>query len=363
MPFYRPTVAQIRKRRISDFEYELGSQSARLEGTVEHVLATSGSGAAHGLHGHLDDVSKNAFPHLADDDRLRQWASFFGVYQLEAQRSEGGALFAAQGADTLLPAGTKMVRADGAEYAVIADKLILGADLVTEASIRALVAGADGDLVSGTVLTLQAPVAGLSSTVIVGPAGTTGGLDEETSSALRTRLLARLASPPKGGGPGDYVAWAKLVPGVTRAWEYKWAPKVGFVTVLFMRDLDTDPFPDAGKVAEVQAMLEQFAPVISPPPIAQAPSKLPIFLQIGLTIEANAVLADVKEGIYESIRNMLLTRFEPLSVAGVLYKSWISEAISSVGGELDHKLNIPVGDYAIPAWEIPVLEDLGITWV
>lgn len=363
MPFYRPTVSQIRKRRISDFEYELGSQAARLEGTVEHALATSGSGAAHGLHGHLDDVSKNAFPHLADDERLRQWASFFGVFQLEAQRSEGPVLFSAQGADTLLPAGTKMTRADGAEYVAVSDKLILAADLVTESTVRASVAGADGDLVSGTELTLQTPIAGISSVAVVGPAGLTGGLDAETSAALRTRLLARLASPPKGGGPGDYVAWAKLVPGVTRAWEYKWAPKVGYVTVLFMRDLDTDPFPDAGEVAEVQTMLELFAPIIAPPPIAQAPTKVPIFLEIDLTIEANAVLLEVQAAIYESIRDMLLTRFEPLSGAGVLYKSWISEAISQTAGEYDHKLNLPVGDYALAAWDIPVLEDLGITWV
>lgn len=184
MPFSRPTVAKIRERRISDFEYELGSQSARLQGTVEHALATSGSGAAHGLHGHLDDVSKNAFPHLADDERLRQWASFFGVYQIEAQRSEGLAVFNATGVDTLMPAGTVWTRADGTEYLVVEDTVIVA--LGTATLIRAKVAGAAGDMPGGTELTIQTPLPGIQST------GTQffdaiGGLDEETSSALRDR--------------------------------------------------------------------------------------------------------------------------------------------------------------------------------
>jgi uncharacterized phage protein gp47/JayE len=360
MPFYRPTVAQIRKRRISDFEYELGSQGARIQGTVEHALATSGSGAAHGLHGHLDDVSKNAFPHLADDERLRQWASFYGVYQLEAQRSEGLAVFFATGADTLLPAGTVWTRADGTEYLVVEDTVITA--LGYPAMLRAKVAGASGDMPGGTELTIQTPLAGILGTATQF-FDAIGGLDEETSSALRTRLLERLANPPKSGGPGDYVSWAKFVPGVTRVWEYKWAPKVGFVTILFMRDLDVDPFPGPASIAEVEASLARYAPIVAPAPIVMAPTKVPIALTIELTLEANAVLSDVQAGIYTAIRNMLLTRFEPLGVAGVLYKSWISEAISATGGELDHKLMVPAGDYALAAWELPVLEDLGITWI
>jgi uncharacterized phage protein gp47/JayE len=360
MPFSRPTVAKIRERRISDFEYELGSQSARLQGTVEHALATSGSGAAHGLHGHLDDVSKNAFPHLADDERLRQWASFFGVYQIEAQRSEGLAVFNATGVDTLMPAGTVWTRADGTEYLVVEDTVIVA--LGTATLIRAKVAGAAGDMPGGTELTIQTPLPGIQST------GTQffdaiGGLDEETSSALRTRLLARLASPPKSGGPGDYISWAKLVPGVTRVWEYPHAPKVGYVTLLFMRDLDVDPFPGPASIAEVEAIMAQYAPVVAPPPYVQAPVKEPITLTIELTIEANAVLSEVRAAIYQSIRDMLLTRFEPLTTADVLYRSWITEAISTTPGEYNHVLAFPVGDYPIGAWTLPVLEDLAITWI
>lgn len=363
MPFYRPSVSQIRTRRIADYEYELGSESARLEGTVEHALATSGSGAAHGLHGHLDDVSKNAFPHLADDERLRQWASFFGVYQLEAVRAYGTGLFSPSAAiDTLLPIGTTVVRDDGREYEVTASTVILGANLVTPAPLRARLAGAAGNLAAGSSLALQAPLVGILTDAIVGDE-ISNGLDEESSTALRTRLLARMDSPPKGGGPGDYVSWAKLVPGVTRAWEYKWAPKVGFVTVLFMRDLDSgSPFPDAGEIAEVEAELALHAPIVAPLPIVKAPGEHPLSLNIALTLESGYDLPTVRTAIYQSIRDMLATRFEPLNVDGVLHRSWITEAISATPGEYNSTLITPAVDIPILAFELPTLADGAITW-
>lgn len=363
MPFFRPSVKQIRERRISDFEYEMGSQAARFPGTVENGLAVSGSGAAHGLHGHLADVAKNAFPHLADDERLIQWASFFGVYQIEANRSSGLAICtSSDNAPHLLPLGTIYVREDGVQYKVVADTIVDGGGF-TPVEMIAVIAGANGDILSGGELTLQTPVAGISTAAVVGSGGIVGGLDAETSSALRTRLLARLASPPKGGGPNDYVSWAKLVPGVTRAWEFRWAPKVGNVTVLFMRDLDLDPFPDAGEIQEVQDSLNLFAPVIAPEPFVQAPDKVPLVLVIdNLQIEDGYLLADVRANIYQSIRDMLLTKFEPLATSAVLYKSWIQEAISSAVGEYSHELTSPVGDYAVGSFSLPVLEDAGITW-
>lgn len=363
MPFFRPSVSQIRKRRISDFEYELGSQSARLGGTVERALATSGSGAAHGLHGHLDAVARDAFPGTADDVRLKQWASFYGVYQLEAVRAAGTGLFSTSGIlDTLLPEGTLVVRDDGREYVVTEDTTILAANLVTAAPLRAKIAGEGGNLAAGSTLSLQAPIAGLQSGAVVGEE-IANGLDEESSPALRTRLLARISTPPKGGGPGDYVAWAKLTPGVTRAWEYRWAPKVGYVTVLFMRDLDDgDPFPDAGEVAEVAAKLAEFAPIVAPAPIVQAPTKLPITLDIALTIESGFDLATVRSAIYASIRDMLAVRFSPMAIDGVLYRSWITEAISSTPGEYNSTLITPAIDIPVLAFELPVLEDGAITW-
>lgn len=364
MPFFRPSLVDIRKRRISDFEYELGSQSARIPGTVEHALATSGAGTSHGLHGRLDVVSKNAFPHLADDESLIRWAQFYGVERLEAEAAEGLLLVSpVNPINTSLPIGTIWVGPTGLEYETTATVLIDGGNPATSVPIRARAGGAAGGLDAFSELSIQAPVANIAPTAVVGADGLTGGTDAETTAALRTRLLARIRTPPKGGGPGDYVAWAKTVPGVTRAWEFKWAPKVGYVTVLFMRDLDADPFPDVQEVADVQAALDLYAPICAPAPIAAAPVSYTLVLGVDLTLEAGADGPTVEAAIVANIQAMLQERWVPSPNDQTLYLSWISEAISSTPGELDHKILVPIADLTIPALQIPTLDPLNATFI
>jgi uncharacterized phage protein gp47/JayE len=130
-----------------------------------------------------------------------------------------------------------------------------------------------------------------------------------------------------------------------------------------MRDLDDgDPFPDAGEVAEVAAKLAEFAPLIGPPPVAMAPVKQPLALNIAMTLEPGYDLTAVRAAVYQSIRDMLATRFSPKAVPGVLFRSWITEAISGTPGEYNSVLVTPGFDVPVAAFTLPVLEDGGITW-
>lgn len=365
MPFFRPSLKDIRKRRISDFEFELGSQSARVPGTVEHALAVSGSGTSHGLHGRLDVVSRNAFPHLAEDEALIRWAQFYGISRLEAEPAEGILLVAPSlGVDVLCPIGTIWVGPTGVEHEVTESTTILAVNLVTEVPIRARESGVAGNIASGTELSIQSPITGISPTAAVGADGLTGGTDAETTTSLRSRLLQRIRQPPKGGGPGDYVRWAKQVPGVTRAWEFGGAPKIGYVTVCFVRDLDVPSiFPNSAERAKVRGELKKYAPICAPEPIVWTPDQTNLVLEIELTIEPGADLATVRAAIIRNIQDMLLERAAPQAALWHLPKSWISEAISQTPGEYDHKLTLPVGDIPVAELALPTLSPLDVTWV
>ena len=230
--------------------------------------------------------------------------------------------------------------------------------------VQARVPGLAGNTESADVdLKAQPSIVGVSSSEVTLNA-LSGGADAEEIEAFRARLLAVLAEPPGGGKIGDYVAWAKLVTGITRAWEYGNVPKVGDVTVLVMRDLDVNPFPGAPELATVLAQIVEFAPIGLPTPTVQAPVELPLLLEIELTIEDGAVTADVRTAIIAAIREMLITRSAPPADVGggVLYRSWITEAISGSTGEKDHKLLSPLVDVDLAQWAIPTLADGAITW-
>lgn len=364
--FYRPTREQIRRRVQSDFKAAFGNDAVLYEGTVEHGFAEALVGLSHAKHGRLDQIYRDAFPHLASDAGVVKWASFFGIFRTRATYATGTVTVAGDnGAE--IPAGSIITRdADGFEYRTL-DLWTIGGG-PNHVPVQARVPGSIGNATGMPVTDMhfQSAIAGVSSFCEpTGVDGLTGGADAETIPALRTRLLAALAEPAGGGKVGDYVRWAKLVTGVTRAWEYGNEPAVGDVTVLIMRDLDVDPFPGAPEVAEVLAKIVEFAPIALPTPTVQAPIKYSLALEIELTIEAGAVLADVKAAIVAAVQDMLATRAAPPADVGggVLYRSWITEAISSAVGELDHKLNVPGADVTLAQWEIPTLDSADVTWV
>lgn len=343
--FNRPTLTDIRRRVTSDFELELGTQAARAGGTPERGFVEAGSGASHGLYGRLAWIAKNAFPHSAEDDQLKRWAALFGVFQIEAERAEGPVYFFGTNG-TVVPAGTTWVRADGVQYITLAEGTVGGGGSVT-ITCRAVAGGAAGNADTGAAGVLNSPITNLQSYTEVKTPGITGGTDQETTLALRTRLAARLATPPNAGGPGSYIAWAKLVAGVTRAWEFGRVPKLGHVTVLFMRDDDVGaPFPDAPEIAAVEEKILEFAPLhIQGRLHVQAPIDVPLMLTFD---ELTPNTAEVQASVFAALKAMLLREATPAAEDGVVfYKSHLSAAISAAVGEVDHKLSVPAGDITL----------------
>lgn len=365
MPFYRPTRDEIRRRIQSDFRFAFGNDAVLYVGTMEYAFCEAMVGLSHAKHGRLDQIYRDAFPHLASEPALVKWAAFYNVFRNKALYATGNVtLYGVDGSP--VPKGTILVRSDGFEYRVLDDHLI-GELAVGEVllAVQAKIPGALGNstLPGDTQLRVQSSLDGVDS-YCESASGLSGGADAEEVTALRARLLAILAEPAGGGKVGDYVRWAKMVTGVTRAWEYGRVPKLGHVTTLFMRDLDVNPFPDGTAVAAVQAMQELFAPIALPAPHVQAPINHPLTLEIELTVEPDAVVLDVRAAIVKSIQDMLALRASPPADVGggVLYRSWITEAISTTTGELDHKLTVPAADVALAQWEIPTLDALDVTW-
>ncbi len=107
---------------------------------------------------------------------------------------------------------------------------------VNTIALRALDAGAVGNLAAGTALSMAVAVVGVSGAAGVAVVTMTGGADEESDDELRVRVLARIRQPPMGGCAYDYVAWALQVAGVTRAWCSPKEMGPGTVTVRIMCD-------------------------------------------------------------------------------------------------------------------------------
>jgi uncharacterized phage protein gp47/JayE len=350
MAFERPTLAALVKRAIADIELRLTGSDARLRNSFENVIARVVAGAAHGLHAHLLFLSKQIFPDTAESNFLRRWASIFDVTPKDPAFAQGNLVIT--GVDTTsIPAGTEWQRADGVSFTTDAIAAISGSSATV--AITATEAGADGNTDASTSFTIVTPITDIDSTATVDGSGLTGGADAEDDDALLSRLLIRLRTPPSGGGPNDYVAWALEVSGVTRAWEYPQELGVGTVSVRFVVDGEADIIPAAAKVTEVQTYIDALAPVTADVTVV-APVDTPLAMTISITPDTAAI----RTAVEAELEALMLRSAEP---GGTIYLSQINEAISLAEGETDHTLTVPAADVTHTTGQLATLGT--ITWV
>jgi len=320
--FNRPTLPDIVARVEADFTSRLQLPGKPLRQSVVLVLARVLAGAAHMLHGHLEYLAKQLFPDLSDDDFLVRQASLYGLAKTPPTFAHATVtLTGAVG--NVISAGHVLTRADGERYTTDADAYLV--DLLVNVEVTAMKAGAGPTLLPGMALTFESPVAGVNAAATV-LATTADGTDQETTDALRARLLARLADPPRGGSVADYVFWAKLVSGVTRVWVSPLELGAGTIVVRFVRDNDGSIFPDAGEVAVVQAQLDAKKPAHAHVTVAS-----PISDVISITLLRIAPnTAAIRDAVTAAVGDLVLRRATPQG--GTIYLSEFQGAIAVVPG-------------------------------
>ena len=133
------------------------------------------------------------------------------------------------------------------------------------AAIRSEGEGIATNLVSGAKLSIASPISGVSSTALVRFDGITGGADLEDDENLRSRILEVRAAIPANFSQDSITLRARRIPGVTRVAVQPATPEPGDVTVLFVRDGDTNIIPSAVDVEAVRQELLLILPGTSEP--------------------------------------------------------------------------------------------------
>ena len=214
------------------------------------------------------------------------------------------------------------------------------------------IAGAVGNADDGTALILVTPVNGLPSS---GVADTlTGGFDTEELETWRARVIERYYWTPQGGADGDYVVWAKEVPGITRAWTYRHWMGTGTVGVMIASSDLINPIPEESTETAARQHIEPLAPV--------AGSDLyvfrPVAHKVDFHIRVTPDTPEIRAAITAELRSFLLRDGYP---QGELKVSRISEAISGANGEYSHQLLAPADNISIAKNELAVLGTISWT--
>lgn len=360
MSLTRPTLTELIDRIVADFKSSFGATYVALRSFIM-IFARVLGGAAHLIYGYLDNVVDQLFILTASSSYLEKIGSEYGILRKAATVSTGTITITGV-ATIVVPTGTELQSTSENVYTTDAEVTIGGGGSIT-ADVTAKVAGEDSNEGGAAVLTFVTPIAGVDTSATVDADGLTEGTDEEDDTDYRARILARKRFAPHGGAAEDYIAWAKEVSGVTRAWVYSQYQGLGTLALFFMRDDDTDPFPDATEIATVRSYIVSHedsrgvtvgCPVTAEPGLfVLAPTKKEIDLSISLYPNTAAVQAQVEA----QLEDLLYREGGP---AETVYLSEVSEAISLAEDEERHSLTSPVADIVCAYNEVAVLGT--ITW-
>jgi uncharacterized phage protein gp47/JayE len=333
MAFTRPDLPTLINRAEADIETRLPGADARLRRSNLNVLARVHSGAAHGLYGYLEWISRQVIIDTADGDILERHASIWGVERKAASPAVGNITVSGT-SGAIIPADSTLARSDGAQYTTDAEATVAGGTATI--AVTAVEGGQAGNAAAASSLSFDTPITGVSASATVDAAALTGGADIEVDDDLRARLLARIQTPPHGGAAHDYIAWALEVAGVTRAWVYPAELGLGTITVRFVRDDDASLIPDAAEVAAVQAYIDGLRPVTAGVTVAA-----PIAVTLNFTIDITPDTAAIRAAIEAELRDLLRREAEP---GATILLSHIREAVSLATGESDHILTVPAAN-------------------
>ena len=353
MPFKRKTLSELRTENQQFMQAELEKVGALLRFGNLKVLADMDAGMAHLHYAYLDYIARQCTPFTSTDEWLAGWMALKQAYRKAATAARSPEAQIKGTSGRTLDAGAVINRADGYQYTTDAGVTIGSSGTATVAVTAVLPdiaedvtgGGSLGNADAGTILTLDANVSGIESTVtLIQPA--TGGADIEDEEDFRQRGLLLFQNPPQGGSATDYRTWALAVSGVTRAWVRRRGMGPGTVVIYIMcdgNDKTNHGFPvgtdgvsqleewgavkatgDQGRVADY---IYPLAPVTSLNYVCSPVERVIDFEISGISdagSETTAAIADAIDGV-------LFESADPLGT-GKIYLSDLNRAIGDVSG-------------------------------
>ncbi len=360
-----PTTKEINARIISDIESKINQSTPLMFKAFNRVIAIALAGVFTILYKYGQWALKQIFTITQDDDSLELKGDQYDIPRKTATSAILTVDFTGDNG-TLIPSGQQFRgNSNGLLYSV--DEPVEIAAGTVSGDLNCLTSGSDGNLINGSVLTILKPISGLDNQATV-TAAVIEAEDAEDKEVYRARIQDREKLPPQGGSLVDYLAWAKEVPGITRAfaWGHRENPSIapGYVHVYPLSDDDpAGRIPSGSKLTEVHDYIDD--PTRAPMQVVEI--VVDAMDEIVFNINVTALSpndAYTRNKFAENVAEYLLERepqqfYMQLDLKNVISRAGI-EAIYINSGAQSVTLTIDIGagpieDYTLPPTELAKL--------
>jgi uncharacterized phage protein gp47/JayE len=411
MALETPELDEIIERLQTDFQNELPDTNVFQQNSFIKALLVSMGGRFDEFYTQTRLLKNSIFLLTAQDDFLSDYGSIYGITPLPAKEAVGnitvtgtastvvplGESFQSSGGDTYNSTAaatitmssqggtieaTGLVVTDPLNPALIGTFQVISVSSATQFSymlsgatvsgtakpcvvtttiadvpVKSVKTGSDTNLDSGEQVSFTTLLAGADATAYVQFGGVSGGMDSESNTSYRDRILERIRNPVASFSVDYIEQTAKTINGVTRVFVFPVTPIRGKVTVYFVRDGDSPIFPNAAQIAEVKTELDKIRPVEMPSSylIVASPVDKPLSFNFSALSPDSATMREAVK------QNLLQFIFEKGSVGKSItkldYDTIIKNTIDPKSGfQVDtFTLTNPTSDIILNNDELPTL--------
>lgn len=221
MSYDIPTLQELKAAHLARLESSLGQSAPVNDKAFLRVLANSEAAQDIGLYKYAADRAKQNLALTATGADLDLLGKNENIIRKTATTAEVTAtLTAATG--TVIPSTIDFIAdANGLLYRPTSDVTAVAG--VATLTLQCRESGADGQLEVGDTLEIASQIAGANTTATV-TAVVTIGVDAESDSDYRSRVLFAQRAITGGANATDHKIWSEVVTGVKRAFPYSGRP-------------------------------------------------------------------------------------------------------------------------------------------
>ena len=345
------TIEEIYQQLLDSFGSYTGLEPK--EGTDLSARMYALAAQIYSLYVQADWVVRQAFPQTAEGEYLDYHAQLRSLERKAPVTAQGTVCFStgeAADADREIPQGTVCMTVGLVRFETTQAVTLSAGELEVEAPVRALEAGAAGNVAAGTIVSMAVAPMGISA--CTNPQPCTGGADGEEDEQLRQRILDTFRRLPNGANAAFYEQGALSFDQVAAAVAIPRPRGVGSVDVVVSTLSGT---PDQALLAELQDYFEQRREIA-----VDVQVRAPQIQQVNVSVQVAAKGGWGSQQVKTQVEQALKNWFDGKLLGQDILLAQLGHLIYSCEGVENYVILSPAADLEVDADVLPVLGSLSV---
>ena len=345
------TIEEIYRELLGSFGAYAGLEPK--EGTDLSARMYALAAQIYSLYIQADWVIRQAFPHSAEGEYLDYHAQLRSLERKAPVAAQGTVRFSAGEAsesDREIPQGTVCMTVGLIRFATTKPATLPAGELAVEVPVRALEAGAAGNVAAGAIVSMAVAPMGISA--CTNPQPCTGGADGETDEALRERVLDTFRRLPNGANAAFYEQGALSFDQVAAAVAIPRPRGVGSVDVVATTLAGV---PDEELLEQLQEYFEQRREIA-----VDVQVRAPQVKQVDVSVQVTAKGGWDSQQVKNQVEQVLRSWFDGKLLGKDILLAQLGNLVYNCDGVENYAILAPDADLTVEADVLPTLGELRV---